>query len=212
MSNNSEDKQILRYICGPGFLTYMNTIFGYARVPAPEQTQDTQLEVLEGAGCQRIFQDKITAISLKRPALDELLSQLRPGDTIIVACFFRLGRNRDHAIKLVHSFHQKGVHFKALDLGIDTTTPSGKFMTSIFASLAEYDRMVMLEKTRVGQQMAAAQGKHVGRPRGLSSDNLSKVKMSMEKGLSMAEIVELTGISLSSVKRYRRYLHACMSS
>ena len=145
----------------------MNKIFGYARVSTVDQNLDTQLDILTKAGCDRIFQDKITGMSLQRPALDELLSMLREGDTVLVARFFRLGRSRDHVIHLVHSFHQRGVYFKALDLGIDTTTPAGKFMLSIFASLAEYDREGILEKTKAGQQLAAAQGKHIGRPKGL---------------------------------------------
>lgn len=109
-------------------------------------------------------------MSVQRPALDELLGLLRKGDTVLVARFFRLGRSRDHVIHLVNSFHQRGIHFKALDLGIDTT-PAGKFMLSIFASLAEYDRESILEKTRAGQQLADAQGKHIGRPKGLNAEN-----------------------------------------
>jgi DNA invertase Pin-like site-specific DNA recombinase len=79
-------------------------------------------------------------------------------------------------IHLVNSFHQQGIHFKALDLGIDAPPPAGKFMLSIFASLAEYDREGILEKTKAGQQLAAAQGKHIGRPKGLDAEDLSKVK------------------------------------
>ena len=186
----------------------MNKTFGYARVSTLDQNLDTQLDILTKAGCDRIFQDKITGMSLQRPALDELLGLLREGDTVLVARFFRLGRSRDHVIHLVHSFHQRGVHFKALDLGIDTTTPAGKFMLSVFASLAEYDRESLLEKTKAGQQLAAAQGKHIGRPKGLNAENLGKVRKALEKGLSVAETAELTGISLSSVKRYRKHLLA----
>ena len=91
------------------------------------------------------------------------------------------------------------------------TTPAGKFMLSIFASLAEYDRESILEKTKAGQQLAAAQGKHIGRPKGLDAENLSKVRKALEKGLSVAETAELTGISLSSVKRYRKHLQAALS-
>jgi DNA invertase Pin-like site-specific DNA recombinase len=186
----------------------MNHVFGYARVSTLDQNLDTQLDVLQKAGCDRIFQDKITGVSVQRPALDELLSVLRPGDTVLVARFFRLGRSRDHVIHLVHSFHQQGIHFKALDLGIDTTTPAGKFMLAIFAALAEYDRESILEKTKAGQQLAAAQGKHIGRPKGVDAENLAKVKTALEKGLSVAETVALTGISRSSVKRYRKHLQA----
>lgn len=115
--------------------------------PRPvDQNLDTQLNVLTKAGCDRIFQDKTSGLSIQRPALDEILSQLREADTVLVARFFCLGHSRDHVIHLVHSFHERGIHFKALDLGIDTTTQAGKFMLAIFAALAEYDRESILEK------------------------------------------------------------------
>ena len=176
----------------------MNKTFGYARVSTVDQNLDTQLDILTKAGCDQIFQDKITGMILQRPALDEMLGLLREGDTVLVARFFRLGRSCDHVIHLVNSFHQRGIHFKVLDSGIDTTTPAGKFILSIFASLAEYDRESILEKTRAGQQLAAAQGKHIGRPKGLDAENLAKGKKALDKGLSVAETVNLTGISLSS--------------
>jgi DNA invertase Pin-like site-specific DNA recombinase len=113
-------------------------------------------------------------MSLHRPALDKLLGLLRQSDTVSVAHFFRLGCSRDHVIHLVNLFLQRGIHFKALDLGIDTTTPAGKFMLSIFASLAEYDRESILEKTQRQTPPKAPAGgvellaqKH-RRPKGLS--------------------------------------------
>ena len=84
-------------------------------------------------------------------------------------------------------------------------------MLSIFASLAEYDRESILEKTKAGQQLAAAQDKHIGRPKGLDAENLTKVRKALEKGRSVAENVELTSINLSSVKRYRKHLQAALT-
>lgn len=184
----------------------MNKLFGYARVSTLDQNLDTQLDALQKAGCDEIFQDKITGISTSRPALDTLLTQLRTGDTVMVARFFRLGRSRDHLISLLGEFAQKGIHFKALDLGVDSSTPAGKLVLQIFAALAEYDRESILEKTRAGQLLAKAKGKHIGRPAGLDADKFAKVKKALERGLSAAETVSLTGISMSSVKRYRKQI------
>ena len=92
------------------------------------------------------------------------------------------------------------------------SSSSAKFTLFIFASLAEYDRESILEKTKPGQQLAAAQGKHIGRPKGLSAENLAKVLKSLEKGLSVTETMEPSGISLSSVKRYRKHLLATLRS
>ncbi|MBU1820813.1 MAG: recombinase family protein [Bacteroidetes bacterium] len=182
----------------------MNQTFGYARVSTSDQNTDTQLEALQKYGCDRIFQEKISGLSVQRPALDEMLSLLREGDTIIVSRFNRLGRSRDHLINLIGDFANRGIIFKALDLGIDSSTAAGKLVIGIFAALAEYDREMILEKTRAGQQLAKTKGKHIGRPSGVNQDNYTKVRKAMEKGLSVAEIVSLTGISISSVKRYRR--------
>ena len=117
----------------------------------------------------------------------------------------------DNTIHLVDSFQPCGIHFKAFELGIGPITAAGKFLLSIFASLAEYDWESLWEKTKAGQQLAAAQGKHIGRPKGLDSENLAKVKKALEKGLSVAKTVDLTGISLSSVKRYRKHLQAALT-
>jgi DNA invertase Pin-like site-specific DNA recombinase len=184
----------------------MNKVFGYARVSTVDQNLDTQLDALERAGCDEIFRDKITGMSTSRPALDELQSKLRAGDTVMVARFFRLGRSRDHLIQLISEFSRKGIHFRALDLGVDSATPSGKLVLQIFAALAEYDRESILEKTRAGQLLAAAKGKPIGRPKGINADKFAKVKKAFERGLSVAETVNLTGISLSSVKRYRKQM------
>lgn len=186
----------------------MNKVFGYARVSTLDQNLDTQLDVLQKASCDEIFQDKITGLSIKRPALDQLIAQLRPGDTVMVARFSRLGRSRDHLISLLGEFTTKGIHFKALDLGVDSATPAGQLVLQIFAALAEYDRLSLLEKTRAGQRLAAAKGKHMGRPKGVNPEPLAKVKKALERGLSVSEIVNLTGISTSSVKRYRKFLEA----
>ena len=184
----------------------MNKLFGYARVSTADQKLDTQLDALYKIGCERIFQDKITGLSTNRPALDELLALLRPGDTVVVARFFRLGRSRDHLISLISHFAKQGVQFRALDLGVDSTTPAGKLVLQIFAALAEYDRESILEKTRAGQLLAAAKVKHIGRPKGLDAEKFAKVKKAVERGLSVAETVSLTGISMSSVKRYRKQI------
>lgn len=186
----------------------MNKVFGYARVSTTDQNLDTQLDLLEKAGCDHIFQDKITGMSTTRPELDEMQAKLRKGDTVVVARFFRLGRSRDHLISLISEFNRLGIHFKALDLGVDSTTPAGRMVLGIFSALAEYDRENILEKTRAGQILAAAKGKHIGRPKGINEEQFAKVKKAMESGLSVNETVHLTGISISSVKRYRKQIQA----
>ncbi|MBO0946970.1 recombinase family protein [Fibrella forsythiae] len=184
----------------------MNHLFGYARVSAADQNLDTQLDALQRAGCHEIFQDKITGVSTSRPALDQMLTKLRPGDTVMVARFTRLGRSRDHLITLMRDFLQQGIRFQALDLGVDSSTPAGKLVLDIFAALAEYDRESINERTRAGRELAKAQGKHMGRPAGINQEKLAKIKAAVSKGLSTSEIVSLTGMAKTTVKRYRKLI------
>jgi DNA invertase Pin-like site-specific DNA recombinase len=99
---------------------------------------------------------------------------------------------------------------RALDLCFGTTTPAGKFMRSIFASLAEYDRESILAKTKVGQQLAAAQGKPIGQSKGLDAENLGKGNKALDKPVHHRNR-GATGSSLFSVKRYRQYIQASLS-
>jgi DNA invertase Pin-like site-specific DNA recombinase len=173
-----------------------------------ENDLDIQLQALVKFGCDKIFQDKSTGTATHRPSLDEVFSLLGEGDTLVVARFYRLGRNRDHVINLINELAYKKVIFKALDIGIDSNTPEGKLVVSIFAKLAEYDHEVIIEKARAGQVLARERGKHIGRPKGVNEERYRKVKKGLQGGLSVSEIVSLTGISESSVKRYRKRLES----
>jgi DNA invertase Pin-like site-specific DNA recombinase len=182
----------------------MQHTYGYARVSAADQNLDTQLEDLTRAGCSRIFQEKVSGIRTRSHALDELLAAVREGDTVVVNRLARLGRNTVHTIQLVEEFNQRGVHFRALDLGIDSRTPAGKMIIGVFSSFNQYERENNRQKSLAGIALAKQQGKHLGRPAGRDAEKIAKVAKALERGLSVAEIVTLTGISRASVKRYRR--------
>ena len=184
----------------------MQHIFGYARVSATDQNLDTQLDDLTRTGCSRIFREKVSGIRTRRPALDELLAAVREGDVVVVNRLARLGRNTVHTIQLVEEFNRCGVHFRALNLGIDSRTPAGKMIFGVFSSFNQYERENNREKSLAGIHLAKQQGKHLGRPAGRDTEKLTKVAKALEKGLSVAEIVALTGISRASVKRYRQEL------
>ena len=184
----------------------MQHTFGYARVSATDQNLATQLDNLSRAGCVRIFQEKVSGTRTSSPALTELLAAVREGDVVIVNRLARLGRNTVHTVQLVEEFNRRGVHFRALDLGIDSRTPAGQLIIGIFASFNQYERENNRQKSLAGIELAKQQGKHLGRPAGRDAEKLAKVAKAFAKGLSVAEIVTLTGISRASVKRYRREL------
>ena len=142
----------------------------------------------------------------RSPALDELPATVREGDVVVVNRLARLGRNTVHTIQLMEEFNQRGVHFRALDLGIDSRTPAGKMIIGVFSSFNQYERENNRQKSLAGIELAKQQGKHLGRPVGRDAEKLAKVAKALEKGLSVAEIVTLTGISRASVKRYRHEL------
>jgi DNA invertase Pin-like site-specific DNA recombinase len=139
-------------------------------------------------------------------ALDELLAAVREGDVAVVNRLARLGRNTVHMIQLVQEFNCRGVHFRALDLGIDSRTPAGKMIIGVFSSFNQYERENNRQKSLAGIELAKQQGKHLVRPAGRDAEKVSKVAKALAKGLSVAEIVALTGISRASVKRYRQEL------
>lgn len=171
----------------------MQHIFGYARVSATDQNLATQVEDLTKAGCTRTHS----------PVLDELLAVVREGDVVVVNRLARLGRNTVYTIQLVEEFNWRGVHFRALDLGIDSRTPTGKMIISVFSSFNQYERENNREKSLAGIALAKQQGKHLGRPAGRDAEKLAKVATALARGLSVAEMVTLTGISRASVKCYR---------
>lgn len=116
-------------------------------------------------------------MSTSRPQLDQLLAVLRPGDTVTVARFNRLGRNSAHLVALLKEFEEKRIHFVALDLDINSSTPAGQLVMHVFAALAEYQRRDLLEKTAHGRELAKAAGVHMGRKKGADPAQLAKVKL-----------------------------------
>ena len=136
--------------------------FGYARVSTQDQNLDLQIEALNQAGCQKIFDDKISGSRGERPGLGKLREMLREGDTLVVWKLDRLGRSVKHLVDLVGELHKQGVQFKSLTDAIDTGTPSGRFFFHVMASLAEMERELTIERTRAGMEVARQLGRKGG--------------------------------------------------
>jgi DNA invertase Pin-like site-specific DNA recombinase len=140
-------------------------LIGYARVSTQEQTLNLQRDALEKAGCNKIFTDTASGAKTERIGLEEALSYVRKGDTLIVWRLDRLGRSLPHLITTMTDLEERGIGFKSLTENIDTTTSGGKLIFHIFGALAEFERNLIRERTQAGLLAARARGRRGGRPK-----------------------------------------------
>ncbi len=138
-------------------------LIGYARVSTQDQILDLQREALTKAGCQKVFEDKVSGTRADRSGLAKALEMLREGDTLVVWKLDRLGRSIKQLVDMVGELHKQGVQFKSLTDSIDTGTPSGRFFFHVMASLAEMERELIVERTRAGLDVARQLGRKGGR-------------------------------------------------
>lgn len=139
---------------------------GYVRVSDKDQTEALQVDALKAAGCDLIYGDHgVSGAISKRRGLDEVLSALEDGDTLVVWKLDRLGRSTIHLLQLLSDLRDRGVDFQAITQGIDTTTAVGRMLYGQLAVFAEYERTLISERTKAGMAAAKARGVHVGRPR-----------------------------------------------
>jgi DNA invertase Pin-like site-specific DNA recombinase len=186
-----------------------NTTYGYARVSTADQNLDLQLDALKAYGCTAISQEKASAAK-DRPNLNKLLVALRPGDTLVVWRLDRLGRSLKHLVDIVTDLQARGIHFVSLNDNMNTSTASGRLVFGIFASLAEFERSLIQERTNAGLTAARARGRVGGRPSGLSKEALSKAEAAktlyLQQDKTVGEIGKLLGIGRATVYRYLAHL------
>jgi DNA invertase Pin-like site-specific DNA recombinase len=138
----------------------MGHLLGYARVSTTDQHPQLQVDALTAAGCYRVFTETASGARADRPALTQVLDQLRPGDTLVVWKLDRLGRSLRHLVDTITSLADRGIGFRSLQEAIDTTTPGGKLVFHAFAALAEFERDLIRERTAAGLVAARARGRH----------------------------------------------------
>lgn len=141
---------------------------GYARVSTQDQNLEMQLDALIKSGCEQIFKEKASGIKSERPELLAMQSVLRKGDVVYIYKLDRLGRSLKHLLEMTTEFEKQGVGLISLNDPIDTTTAQGRLIFNIFASLAEFERDLIRERTKSGLESARARGRKGGRTRGLS--------------------------------------------
>jgi DNA invertase Pin-like site-specific DNA recombinase len=177
-------------------------ILGYARVSTVDQSLDGQRDALEKAGAGRLFADTVTGTARHRPELDRLLDQLRPGDVVVVTKYDRLARSLKDLLEIVEAIESKGAGFRSLAEDIDTTTPAGRLVFHVFASIAQFERERIAERTREGLEAARRRGRVGGRPPALSPAQKEEARrMRDEEGRPISQIAALFRVSTKTVQR-----------
>ena len=177
-------------------------IIGYARVSTTEQDTALQLDNLQQAGCEKIYQESISGISKIRPELGKCLDTLRTGDTLVVWRLDRLGRSLKDLVSIITDLELRNVGFRSVTEAIDTTTPSGKLVFHIFAALAEFERTLIQDRTKAGLAAARARGRKGGRPPKLTQNQIKKAKaMLLDPQMTKAEVARHFEVSRTTLNK-----------
>lgn len=179
-------------------------IVGYARTSTAEQNAglEAQLRDLRATGCTKIFSEQISSVA-ERTQLEQALEFVREGDSLVITKLDRLARSTSHLLSIVEELDRKGVGLRILDFGggsVDTKSPSGKMLITVFGAMAEFERSIMLVRQREGIAVAKAAGKYKGRAP--TAQKKSKEIIALhEEGLGASEIARRIYISRASVYR-----------
>ncbi len=189
---------------------------GYARVSTKDQNLELQTDALKKAGCEKIYQDIASGAKTERPELNNMIDNLRSGDVLVIWKLDRLGRSLNHLIGLVNSLIEKKIGLQSLNDPIDTTTPQGRLSFNLFASLAEFERDLIRERTNAGLSAARARGRMGGRPKGLpkkaEATACAAETLYKEGVLTVDEISAKLGIAKSTLYSYLRHRGVTLGS
>lgn len=189
---------------------------GYARVSTQDQNLEMQLDALTKVGCEEIFKEKASGVKSDRPELQAMKTILRAGDVVYIYKLDRLGRSLKHLLEITSDFEKKGVGLISLNDHIDTTTAQGRLIFNIFASLSEFERDLIRERTKSGLESARARGRKGGRSRGLSKQAERTAMLAQtlynERILGVNEIAAELKISKMTLYKYLRHRGVIINS
>ncbi|MFW2308016.1 recombinase family protein [Aliarcobacter butzleri] len=185
-------------------------LIGYARVSKSDNSQvlDLQIDALTNSGVkeENIYTDKISGSKDERPGLENCLKALREDDILVVYKLDRLGRNLKHLIQTVEDLTKRKIGFKVLSgqgVNIDTTTPAGKMIFSIFGALAEFERELIRERTIAGIQAARSRGRMGGRKFNLTKAQVRLAEASMKnRDTSVTELCKELKVTRATLYKY----------
>ena len=176
---------------------------GYARCSTLDQNLDWQIDALMKEGCDRIFQEKFTGTRKDRPELLRMMDMLREGDTVIICELTRLSRSVKDLFDLVEQVEKAGANIKSLkEPWLDTTTPQGRLLFTIFSGVSQFERELIRERTMEGLASARARGRMGGRPGKDKKIVEQALTLYDSKAYSVEEISKTTGISRATLYKY----------
>lgn len=177
------------------------------------QDPSLQHDNLMRAGCERIFTDYGSGMNADRPQLLRMLDVARSGDTVVVWKLDRLGRNMKELVRLINLFQERGIAFRSLTEAIDTSTPGGMLTYNIFASIAQFEHDLLVERTAAGMAAARARGRHGGRPPKLSDENKEEIcRLYRSNVMTMEQLAKIFDVSKTSLYKVLREKGAVNSS
>jgi DNA invertase Pin-like site-specific DNA recombinase len=176
-------------------------LIGYARTSTVEQVAGFEAQVLAlvTEGCERVFQEQVSSVA-ERQQLEEAMAFARSGDVFTVTKLDRLARNTQHLLEIVERLEAKGVSLKVLNLGLDTSTPTGKLMLTMLGAVGQFEREIMLERQKEGVAKAKADGKYKGR-KPTAQAKKAEVLALVAQGSTKEAIAKQLGIGVASVYR-----------
>ncbi|MBA7913184.1 recombinase family protein [Enterobacter roggenkampii] len=178
-------------------------LIGYVRVSTNDQNTALQRNALESAGCEQIFEDKISGTKAERPGLKRLLRTLSEGDTLVVWKLDRLGRSMRHLVTMIEELRHRGVNFRSLTDSIDTSTPMGRFFFHVMGALAEMERELIVERTRAGLVAARAEGRVGGRRPKLTKQQWEQVGRLIAAGEKRQRVAIIFDVGMSTL--YKKF-------
>jgi len=175
---------------------------GYARVSTTDQNLEAQIKQLEQAGCEKIFSEKTSGKSRNRPEFEKLMTQMRVDDVLIVTKLDRLARSLSDLVAIIVDLKEAGAGFMSLGEGFDLSTPAGRMQMGMFAVIAEFEREIIVQRTKDGLAYARSKGRHGGRPSALTPLQRKELIERVNRGdLSIPTVGKVYGVSRATVNR-----------
>jgi DNA invertase Pin-like site-specific DNA recombinase len=174
---------------------------GYARVSSVGQSLDVQLSKLDDYGCEEIFKDKHTGTTADRPSLKECRKYIRKGDSLVITKLDRLARSTYHLTQIAEELKVKGADLIVLDQNIDTSSPTGKLLFNMLASIAEFETEIRKERQMEGIAKAKEKGVQFGRKAKLTKDQIISLRRDRENGIKIKDLMKRYELSKASVYR-----------